>query len=193
MSKAKSESERLATALDAGIEPKKRRGPYKMKESFRDPVPDSEGRTYRYELKTFGVEFVRGTAEPPLGRNLRSAEEVWSTARAIYLRLDADKEHFAVLALNNKNRLIGYKVISTGSLTASLVHPRDVYRSALHFCAAGVVFVHNHPSGDPEPSAEDIDLTKRLKEVGDVMGIRVLDHVVLGDEKYFSFNDRGMV
>ena len=113
-------------------------------------------------------------------------------ARAIYATLDADKEHFLLLVMNNKNRINGFKVISTGSLTASLVHPREVWRAALHLCAAAVVFVHNHPSGDPAPSPEDIDITKRLKEVGDVMGIRVLDHVVLGAERFFSFSDRGM-
>ena len=87
----------------------------------------------------------------------------------------------------------GFKLISTGSLTASLVHPREVWRAALHLCAAGVVFVHNHPSGDPAPSPEDIDITRRLKETADVLGIRVLDHLVLGQERFFSFNDRGLL
>jgi len=98
-----------------------------------------------------------------------------------------------LLALNNKNRVNGFKVISTGSLTASLVHPREVWRAALYLCAAAVVFVHNHPSGDPAPSPEDIDITRRLKETGDVLGIRVLDHVVLGGDRYFSFSDKGML
>jgi len=84
-------------------------------------------------------------------------------------------------------------VVSTGSLTASLVHPREVWRSALHLCAAAVLFVHNHPSGDPAPSPEDIDITRRLKEVGEVMGVRVLDHVVIGRDRFFSFSDKGML
>jgi DNA repair protein RadC len=84
-------------------------------------------------------------------------------------------------------------VVSTGSLTASLVHPREVWRSALHLCAAAVLFVHNHPSGDPAPSPEDIDITKRLKETADILGIRVLDHVILGHGRYFSFSDKGML
>jgi DNA repair protein RadC len=87
----------------------------------------------------------------------------------------------------------GFKVVSTGSLTASLVHPREVWRSALHLCAAAVLFVHNHPSGDPAPSPEDIDITKRLKETADILGIRVLDHVILGHGRYFSFSDKGML
>jgi DNA repair protein RadC len=145
-----------------------------------------------YRLKTFRVQFV---AEPETfpGSLCRSSEDVQRLARAIYETLDADKEHFVLLAMNNKNRVNGFKVISTGTLTASLVHPREVWRAALHLCAAAVVFVHNHPSGDPAPSPEDQDITRRLKETGDVLGIRVLDHVVLGDERFFSFNDKGML
>ena len=146
-----------------------------------------------YRLRTFQVQFVAECVEHPAGSPCRSSEEVQRLARAIYETLDADKEHFVLLALNNKNRVNGFKVISTGSLTASLVHPREVWRAALHLCAAAVVFVHNHPSGDPAPSPEDIDITRRLKETGDVLGIRVLDHVVLGDERFFSFSDRGML
>ena len=83
--------------------------------------------------------------------------------------------------------------ISEGSLTASLVHPREVYNPVIRESAAAVIFVHNHPSGDPAPSQEDIEITRRLKEVGEVMGIRVLDHVVIGHESYYSFNERGML
>lgn len=162
-------------------------------ESSSSPVPDAEGRVCRYKMKTYHVELVMESAPAPLGQKLYSSESAEEAARAIYRGLDADKEHFICLTLNNKNRLTGFKVISTGSLTASLVHPRDAYRCALHFCAAALIFVHNHPSGDPVPSPEDIDLTRRLKEVGDVMGVRVLDHVVLGDGKFFSFNDKGML
>ena len=146
-----------------------------------------------YRLKTYRVQFVAEPQEFPAGSACRSSDDVQRVARAIYDTLDADKEHFVLLALNNKNRVNGFKVISTGSLTASLVHPREVWRAALHLCAAGVVFVHNHPSGDPAPSPEDIDITRRLKETADVLGIRVLDHVVLGQERFFSFNDRGLL
>jgi hypothetical protein len=77
---------------------------------------------------------------------------------------------------------------------ASLVHPREVWRAALHLCAAAVVFVHNHPSGDPAPSQEDQEITRRLKETGEMLGIRVLNHVVLGDDgRFFSFSDRGLL
>ena len=83
--------------------------------------------------------------------------------------------------------------ISEGSLTASLVHPREVYNPVIRESAAAVIFVHNHPSGDPAPSQEDIEITRRLKEVGEVMGIRVLDHVVIGLERYYSSSVRGML
>jgi len=146
-----------------------------------------------YRLKTFRVQFV---AEPdlyPTGSPCRASEDVERIARSIFGTLDADKEHFLLLAMNNKNRVNGFKVVSTGSLTASLVHPREVWRTALHLCAAAVVFVHNHPSGDPAPSQEDQEITRRLKETGDMLGIRVLDHVVLGDGRFFSFSDRGLL
>ncbi len=147
-----------------------------------------------YRLKTFRVQFIAEPAFYPMGSPCRASEDVDRIARSIYGTLDADKEHFVLLTLNNKNRVNGFKVVSTGSLTASLVHPREVWRAALHLCAAAVVFVHNHPSGEPQPSQEDMEITRRLKETGDVLGIRVLDHVVLGDnERFFSFSDKGLL
>jgi DNA repair protein RadC len=150
-------------------------------------------KTIANRLKTFRVQFVAEPAEFPAGSPCRSSEDVQRLARAIYETLDADKEHFVLLVLNNKNRVNGFKVVSTGSLTASLVHPREVWRAALHLCAAAVMFVHNHPSGEPAPSPEDIDITRRLKETGDVLGIRVLHHVVLGLNRFYSFSDQGLI
>jgi DNA repair protein RadC len=146
-----------------------------------------------YRLKTFRVQFIAERAEFPTGSRCRSSEDIERVARAIYQTLDADKEHFLLLAMNNKNRVNGFKVVSTGSLTASLVHPREVWRAALLLRAAAVVFVHNHPSGEPAPSQEDQEITRRLKETGEMLGIRVLDHVVLGDGRFFSFSDRGLI
>ena len=117
-----------------------------------------------YRLKTFRVQFVAEPVEFPTCSPCKSSADVERLARAIYQTLDADKEHFLLLGVNNKNRLNGFKVVSTGSLTASLVHPREVWRAALHLCAAAVVFVHNRPSGDPAPSQEDLEITRRLKE-----------------------------
>jgi DNA repair protein RadC len=125
------------------------------------------------------------------GQPLRSSEEVYHHFRE---RLHKEKrELFYVILLNNKNKKIRDVKISEGSLTASLVHPREVYNPVVRDSAAAVIFVHNHPSGDPLPSPEDIEITRRLKEVGDVMGVRVLDHVVIGADRYYSFSDRGLL
>ena len=126
-----------------------------------------------------------------VGDALRSSEDVF---RHFSERLVKEKrELFYVVLLNNKNRKIREVKISEGSLTASLVHPREVYNPVIRESAAAVIFVHNHPSGDPAPSPEDLEITRRLKEVGEVMGIRVLDHVVVGHDRYFSFSDRGIL
>ena len=142
-----------------------------------------------YELETFTVKLA--VAERDL-EHCYSSESAVEISRPIYAKLDADQEHFSLLLLNNKNKIRAYKVMFSGSLTASLVHPREVYRAVCLYGAAAVIFVHNHPSGDPAPSPEDIDITRRLEEVGAVLGVRVLDHVILGDGRYFSFSDRGM-
>ena len=128
-----------------------------------------------------------------VGDRTGASDDVIRVARPIFAELDADKEHFVLLALNNKNRINGYKVISTGTLTATLIRPGDVYRAALHLAAAAVVFVHNHPSGDPAPSQDDVEITRRLKECGELLAIRVLDHVILGNDRYYSFSDRGLL
>ncbi len=125
------------------------------------------------------------------GQALQSSEAVFQHFRAL---LEKEKrELFYVVLLNNKNKKLRDVKISEGSLTASLVHPREVYHPVIRESAAAVIFVHNHPSGDPAPSREDIEITRRLKEVGEVIGVRVLDHVVIGHERYFSFSDRGML
>jgi DNA repair protein RadC len=132
-----------------------------------------------------------GSRKWETGQPLRSAEDVYQHFRENLGR--EKRELFYVVLLNNKNRKMREVKVSEGSLTASLVHPREVFNPVIRDSAAGVIFVHNHPSGDPAPSPEDIDITKRLKEVGDVMGVRVLDHVVIGHDRYFSFNDKGML
>lgn len=103
------------------------------------------------------------------------------------------KEHFVCLFLNTKNRVLAQETVSIGTLDASLVHPREVFRAAMLHSAASILCVHNHPSGDPTPSREDVDITKRLMEVGEVMGIQILDHIVIGDNQYVSLKERGLV
>lgn len=140
-----------------------------------------------------GLEIGRriGQQKWEAGRSLRSSEEVYRHFRE---KLEREKrEIFYVVLLTNKNRKIRDVKISEGSLTSSLAHPREVYNPVIRESAAAVIFVHNHPSGDPAPSPEDIEITRRLKEVGEVMGIRVLDHVIIGHDRFFSFSDRRML
>lgn len=101
-----------------------------------------------------------------------------------------EQETFWSLVLDGKQRLRRVVAISAGTLTASLVHPREVFRSAIREAAAALVVAHNHPSGDPEPSAEDLAVTERLRQAGEVLGIPLQDHVILGDEGFVSLRER---
>lgn len=120
-----------------------------------------------------------------------SSRDIFDMYRPRYK--SATQEEFLLLALNTKNKLQREYSISVGTLNASIVHPRDVFKPALAEAAAGVVFVHNHPSGDPAPSPEDHALTRRLVEAGNILGIKVLDHVIIGAQRYFSFSDEGLL
>lgn len=101
------------------------------------------------------------------------------------------KEHFVCLFLNTKNNVIGQETLSIGSLNASIVHPREVFLAAIKRSSASIICVHNHPSGDPTPSPEDIEMTRRLVEAGSIIGIDVLDHVIIGDRTSVSLKEHG--
>lgn len=103
------------------------------------------------------------------------------------------REHFAVLLLNTKNHILGMPDISVGSLSASIVHPREVFRAAVDYAAAAMILCHNHPSGDPSPSKEDIMVTKRMLKAGNIMDIPVLDHVIIGKNRFFSLKEEGLM
>lgn len=102
------------------------------------------------------------------------------------------KEYFFTIHLDGKNRIVCLDCVSVGSLNQSVVHCREVYKTALVSSAAAIILVHNHPSGDPSPSQEDISITRRLKEAGEIIGIRVLDHVIVGSDGMCSFVERGL-
>ncbi|MQY81973.1 MAG: DNA repair protein RadC [Dehalococcoidia bacterium] len=102
------------------------------------------------------------------------------------------KEYFLALLLDTRNQLIRVAEISVGSLDSSIVHPREVFKEAVAASAASVIFAHNHPSGDPEASEDDLNLTKRLAEAGEIMGIDVLDHIIIGEQKYLSLKREGL-
>ncbi|QCJ43621.1 JAB domain-containing protein [Bacillus sp. S3] len=101
------------------------------------------------------------------------------------------QEHFVCLYLNTKNQVIHKQTVFIGSLNASIVHPREVFREALKRSAASVIALHNHPSGDPSPSREDIEVTKRLVECGKIIGIELLDHLIIGENKFVSLKEKG--
>lgn len=130
------------------------------------------------------------------GEETFEAGAVFRTSYDVYAhfreRLATERrELFYAVLLDVKNRKLKDVLVSQGSLTASIVHPREVFLPAIRESAAAVIFVHNHPSGDPTPSPEDVQLTRRLREVGDLVGVRVLDHIVVGHGKYVSFVDDG--
>jgi len=103
------------------------------------------------------------------------------------------QEHFVCLYLNTKNQVLHKQTVFIGSLNASIVHPREVYKEALKRSAASIICIHNHPSGDPSPSREDIEVTKRLSESGKVLGIELLDHLIIGEQKYVSLKEKGYI
>lgn len=103
------------------------------------------------------------------------------------------KEQFITLHLDGKNRIICMDLVSIGSLNQSIVHMRSVFMTACLSSAAAIICVHNHPTGDPTPSSEDIAITRRLKEAGEIMGIKLLDHIIVGDGEYLSFVERGLL
>lgn len=113
---------------------------------------------------------------------------------ATYLMQDMtslNQEHFVTLFLNVKNQILHKQTIFIGSLNASIVHPREIFREAVKRSAASIICAHNHPSGNPSPSTEDIDVTKRLYEAGLLMGIELLDHVIIGDHQFISLKEKG--
>lgn len=104
-----------------------------------------------------------------------------------------DREHFIVLLLDTKMQVIAKEIISIGTLNASMVHPRELFNRAIRRSAASMILLHNHPSGDPSPSREDIEVTKRMVEAGKIIGIEVQDHIVLGFEKFISLKSQGII
>lgn len=139
------------------------------------------------------LELGRRCAAEPLVRGLpvRASADVF---RHFHPALrDLRIEQFRVVLLDGKHRMMREELISQGTLTSSPVHPREVFAAAIRHSAAALILVHNHPSGDPTPSADDIEITRRLAQVGELVGIRVLDHVIVGDGAFASLADRGLM
>ncbi|MBP1156590.1 DNA repair protein RadC [Paenibacillus sp. PvR052] len=140
-----------------------------------------------------GIELGRRMARSAMNETviIRSPQDVASLLMEDLRYLQ--KEHFVCLFLNTKNHVIGQETLSMGSLNASIVHPREVFRAAIKRSSASIVCAHNHPSGDPTPSPEDVQITKRLVQAGDIVGIDVLDHIVIGDQRFVSLKELGMM
>ncbi len=157
-------------------------------------------------IPIYRISLVRESAMPyHTVPQMRSSKDV-SNLLHEYLK-GTDREHFVAILVDQKNRAIGLHTVSMGSLTASVVHPREAlkpiiadddfvrasYTRAIRHNAANLIFGHNHPSGDPQPSREDRALTTRLVQAGKLLGILVLDHVIIGNNTYFSFADEGLL
>jgi len=106
---------------------------------------------------------------------------------------DKAKEHFKLIILGSRNKILAITNVSVGTLDASFAHPREIFKDAITHNAASVILVHNHPSGDPEPSEDDLKITKKLVEAGKILGIEVLDHIIITKNSFFSFKDKGLL
>jgi DNA repair protein RadC len=118
-----------------------------------------------------------------------SPEQIFETFK--FLQQET-KEYFMALHLDGKNRIVCIDQVSVGSLNQSIVSPRETFKTALLSSAAAIILIHNHPTGDPSPSREDLDITRRLKEVGELIGVKVIDHIIIG-ETYISFSAQGLL
>jgi len=144
----------------------------------------------KFRLRT--VTFVREEHLSDYGQ-ARDPERAIEICRSILATLDADREHVIVLTLNAKHRVTGFKVSHTGSGDRALMAPETILRDALALGAARIIFAHNHPSGDPTPSSEDVESARRLKRAGDIVGIPLLDGLVIGHDTAVSMTERGLI
>ncbi|MGD8725626.1 MAG: DNA repair protein RadC, partial [Desulfobacterales bacterium] len=145
----------------------------------------------------FGVKLIKAAADRYLKKKLIHKDAI-NDSRALYDYLyhhigDKRREFFKVIFLNSKNEVITADTISEGTLTASSVYPREVIQAALRHDAAALIFAHNHPSGDPKPSSEDVAITRQLVFAGKIMGLIVHEHIIIGDNHYYSFADQGYI
>jgi len=145
-----------------------------------------------YRIPIYQVKLVRDGSQKAERKKVSqpavAAEVLWQFLEG------ADREHFVVVLLDTQNQIIGIHTVTVGTLDASLVHPREIFKAAILANAAAILLAHNHPSGDPTPSAEDRSVTRLLVDAGVALGIEVLDHVVLGDSpRYCSFREAGLM
>lgn len=155
------------------------------------------------EIKGIGqAKAVQVKAALELGRRMAAASRGYgnnlSSPAAVYNYLAEDmryleQEEFRIILLNIKNIVIATETVFRGSLNSTIVHPREIFRHALKRSAASIILAHNHPSGNPEPSGEDVKVTRRLVDAGEIIGINVLDHVIIGEDSYVSLREKGLI
>ena len=133
------------------------------------------------KIENVRIKLVRESSGLYCSNYISSQVDAAEIASKFFEDMSSDREIFAVMLLNTKNHVIGINVVSVGSLTASIVHPREVFKAACLANATNIILTHNHPSGDPAPSKEDISITSRLVQAGRLMDIPVLDHIIIGD------------
>ena len=138
------------------------------------------------------LELAKRLGEKRKERSVITCPEDAADYAAPRLRYE-NREHFCIILLNVKNHILSWETISIGSLDASVVHPREVFRPAIIKGAASIILVHNHPSGDPTPSQEDLGVTARMVQVGRVMNISVLDHIIIGGDSFVSMKEKGAI
>jgi DNA repair protein RadC len=144
-----------------------------------------------YLVPRYRISLVQEATYPAPASIISDSRAAFRALQPVFDGLD--REQFVVCCLDAKHRIIGVNVVSVGSLTLSIVHPREVFKPAILMNAAALLLAHNHPSGDPVPSVEDRALTARLAAAGEVFGITVLDHVIFGDGRLYSFADEGQL
>jgi DNA repair protein RadC len=144
-----------------------------------------------YRIPVQRISLVRDGSLTSERNKFANAKDVFEFCKVLHA--GADREMFHVLLLDGKNKLIGVNLVSQGSLSESVVHPREVFKAAILSNCSAIIGIHNHPSGDPLPSEEDKRCTTRLAAAGKVLGIPLLDHVVCGESEYFSFADAGLM
>ncbi|RXT08856.1 DNA repair protein RadC [Ammoniphilus sp. CFH 90114] len=156
--------------------------------------PQDEIVTSKQPAKRVNVVSIKMVKESSIlysKRAVRSPEDAYDLLKG-FLE-DADREHFLVVNLCSKNRPNAIHVCHVGSLNCSIVHPREVFKSAILSNSASIIVAHNHPSGDTTPSREDIEVTRRLKQAGEILGIDLLDHLIIGEDKFFSLKENGQL
>ncbi len=135
------------------------------------------------------IEFARRRIKP-LAKRISSPADA---APLLYYYASSKKEHFLCISLNGAHEVIALRVVSMGTLNRTIVHPREVFADPIKEHAAGIICAHNHPSGNTEPSREDIELTERLKKAGDILGIGLLDHLIISETGFYSFSEHGLI